>query len=60
MLLRRDGTDGDDIIIYDSAVTEPTRVPQVLLWVDSEQPDVRRGRRQERSDEHRGRTKPPH
>ncbi|GJN71652.1 hypothetical protein PLICBS_005720 [Purpureocillium lilacinum] len=36
VLLRRDGTDGDDIIIYDSAVTEPTRVPQVLLWVDSD------------------------
>ncbi|KAJ6439949.1 glycoside hydrolase, superfamily [Purpureocillium lavendulum] len=34
-LARRDDADADDIIIYDSSVTEPTRVPQVLLWVDS-------------------------
>ncbi|POR35112.1 Putative family 17 glucosidase SCW4 [Tolypocladium paradoxum] len=33
-LARRDAQDGRDIIIYDSSVAEPTRVPQVLVWVD--------------------------
>ena len=32
--MRRNAEHGSDIILYDSSVAEPTRVPQVLVWVD--------------------------
>ncbi|KND90893.1 putative family 17 glucosidase SCW4 [Tolypocladium ophioglossoides CBS 100239] len=33
-LARPDAPDGSDIILYDSSVTKPTRLPQALVWVD--------------------------